>query len=593
AAWRAVLSAAAAPAAGPAARDLARLRLARRCLAEGTPRLAAALLENPGSGAHALLRGEALAAAGDTVAALESFVEYGARSRAPVSERYPALRRAADWAAPFANRLGESSHADLCRALGEVGESDRAIPLLRARTLPPIGAGADLARAELDASLLARARRFDEAIAAYRALGARPSLPEGAAARSACALARASRGERSFATMDSAFVAAARLDREGSIADRAAWERAREWEDTREAREAAAIFAWADSAIRSPDLKAVARVHEALSWKRAGLPDSARAAVAGAPASDPIGVFWRARFSLEAGDTTAAVRDFALAARLAPVSYEGVRAREESARIGRPIPVAEPTEAAPAEGVAAARDDSDARALEIRLLEALGWSETAADRRRRCAREAEPDRARACMDALEEAGVFRVGQRSLVPDARFDYPPAYPGDVMSAAAAESLPPALLWAIMRQESAYDRSARSKAGALGLLQLLPSTASQVAGRRISEDSLTGAALNVRLGARYVKTLLKEFGDLRAVLASYNAGEDAVRRWNRDRGAVDDEWVERIPYRETRDYVKQVYLGWRMYEAIYRVRGDANRGGIGIDRGVKEKDGTAPAP
>ncbi|HET7903537.1 MAG TPA: lytic transglycosylase domain-containing protein, partial [Candidatus Eisenbacteria bacterium] len=318
--------------------------------------------------------------------------------------------------------------------------------------------------------------------------------------------------------------------------------------------------------IRSPDLKAVARVHEALSWKRAGRADSARAAVAGVPASDPIGVFWRARFSLEAGDTASALRDFSLAARLAPSSYEGIRAREESARLGLPIPTEEAAEAAPAERGSAARDEHDDETLEMRLLEALGWVETAGDRRRRCAREAEPARARACMDALEDAGVFRVGQRSLVPSARFEYPPAYPGDVMAAAAAESLPPALLWAIMRQESAYDRAARSKAGALGLLQLLPSTASQVAGRAVPEDSLTVAALNVRLGARYVRGLLREFGDPRAALASYNAGEDAVRRWNRDRGSVDDEWVERIPYRETRDYVKQVYSIWRRYETIY---------------------------
>jgi soluble lytic murein transglycosylase len=75
-----------------------------------------------------------------------------------------------------------------------------------------------------------------------------------------------------------------------------------------------------------------------------------------------------------------------------------------------------------------------------------------------------------------------------------------------------------------------------------------------------------VNVRLGARYVRNLLREFRDPRAVLASYNAGEDAVRRWTRDRRDVDDEWVERIPYRETRDYVKRVYAAWRQYEAIY---------------------------
>jgi len=151
-----------------------------------------------------------------------------------------------------------------------------------------------------------------------------------------------------------------------------------------------------------------------------------------------------------------------------------------------------------------------------------------------------------------------------------DYPPAYPGEVLRAAAAESVSAALIWAVMRQESAYDRSARSKAGALGLLQLMPPTASQLAKRPIPPDSLNDAGLNVRLGARYIRALLAEFGDARAVLASYNAGEDVVRRWIRDMGPVDDEWVERIPYKETRDYVKQVYATWRRYEALYRPPG-----------------------
>jgi len=138
--------------------------------------------------------------------------------------------------------------------------------------------------------------------------------------------------------------------------------------------------------------------------------------------------------------------------------------------------------------------------------------------------------------------------------------------VLRAAAAESVSAALLWAIMRQESAYDRQARSKAGAIGLLQLMPATASQLARRAVPEDSLRDAALNVRLGARYVRALLAEFGDARAVLASYNAGEEAVRRWSGAGTKIDDEWVERIPYRETRDYVKQVYAICRRYESLY---------------------------
>jgi soluble lytic murein transglycosylase len=182
-------------------------------------------------------------------------------------------------------------------------------------------------------------------------------------------------------------------------------------------------------------------------------------------------------------------------------------------------------------------------------------------------REGDP-LARTCTDALEEIGIFRVGRWEGIPRARLEYPPAYPVAVLASAKRESLSAALLWAIMRQESAYQRAARSKAGALGLLQLLPSTASRLNGAPVAEAALTEPGLNVRLGARYLRGLVDEFGDPRAAMAAYNAGEEAVRRWLRDRPTVDDLWVELIPYRETRDYVKQVYTIWRRYEALYGV-------------------------
>jgi soluble lytic murein transglycosylase len=140
--------------------------------------------------------------------------------------------------------------------------------------------------------------------------------------------------------------------------------------------------------------------------------------------------------------------------------------------------------------------------------------------------------------------------------------------VLTSAGRESLSAPLLWAIMRQESAYRHEVRSKAGALGLLQLLPSTASRLNGAPVTEAGLVDPVVNVRLGARYVGELLEEFGDPRAAMAAYNAGEEAVRRWMRDRPKVDDMWVEMIPYRETRDYVKQVYTIWRRYQALYGV-------------------------
>jgi soluble lytic murein transglycosylase len=120
--------------------------------------------------------------------------------------------------------------------------------------------------------------------------------------------------------------------------------------------------------------------------------------------------------------------------------------------------------------------------------------------------------------------------------------------------------------MRRESGYNPDARSRAGALGLLQLMRATASRMAARSVPEDSLTDPDLNVHLGAAYLRGLMREFGDPRAAMAAYNAGEEAVRRWSAARQSVDDLWVELIPFRETRDYVKQIYAAWRRYQSVY---------------------------
>ncbi|HEU5310682.1 MAG TPA: lytic transglycosylase domain-containing protein, partial [Candidatus Eisenbacteria bacterium] len=216
--------------------------------------------------------------------------------------------------------------------------------------------------------------------------------------------------------------------------------------------------------------------------------------------------------------------------------------------------------------VPAPQNDPDAP-IASRILAAAGMVPLQMDALRECARDTTAlPAARECTDDLEDRGVFRVGRPSAVPAARLDYPPAYAHDVFDAARRESLDPFLVWAIMRQESAYQRLARSRAGAMGLLQLLPSTASALHGSSVKEDALTDPALNVRLGAKYLRALLREFKDPRAAMAAYNAGEEPVRRWLQERPVVDDLWVELIPYRETREYVKQVYTIWRRYEALY---------------------------
>lgn len=145
------------------------------------------------------------------------------------------------------------------------------------------------------------------------------------------------------------------------------------------------------------------------------------------------------------------------------------------------------------------------------------------------------------------------------------YPTALPG-LTAATVVAGLEPALVLAIIRQESAFDRGAVSRAGARGLMQLMPATARRVAARaglpyaraRLTED----AAYNLRLGQLYLKDLLAQFGGHYALaIAAYNAGPHRVRRWLRRFGSTpvtEDalvDWIEKIPFGETRNYVQRV--------------------------------------
>jgi len=132
---------------------------------------------------------------------------------------------------------------------------------------------------------------------------------------------------------------------------------------------------------------------------------------------------------------------------------------------------------------------------------------------------------------------------------------------------------LLFAIMRQESAFERDAVSRVGARGLMQLMPATASSIAGKMqlpFSADRLTADGIyNVLLGRAYLESLIDDFGGSYALaIASYNAGPSRVRQWIRDygdpRGGSIDmvDWIEMIPINETRNYVQRVLENLQIY-------------------------------
>jgi soluble lytic murein transglycosylase len=152
------------------------------------------------------------------------------------------------------------------------------------------------------------------------------------------------------------------------------------------------------------------------------------------------------------------------------------------------------------------------------------------------------------------------------------YPLAYWETIQNKAREAEIDPYLVVALIRQESLFDTRARSSAAALGLMQLLSPTATRMAKqlglKPPTNEKLFDPELNVILGTRYLQSLLRRYSNnwFKAI-AAYNAGEAAVDRWEKDIVTDDiEEFVERIPYLETRQYVKLVLRNHRIYKTLY---------------------------
>ena len=143
------------------------------------------------------------------------------------------------------------------------------------------------------------------------------------------------------------------------------------------------------------------------------------------------------------------------------------------------------------------------------------------------------------------------------------YPYAWRDEMRDAAQRSGIDPYLVAAVVREESSYYPRAMSRAGARGLMQLMPSTARLMA----PAGDLDDPAFNIELGTRFLAGLMREFNDPRLAVAAYNAGPNRVRQWLNARRNDDMEaFVEQIPFDETRLYVKKVVLSWDEYRRIY---------------------------
>jgi soluble lytic murein transglycosylase len=162
------------------------------------------------------------------------------------------------------------------------------------------------------------------------------------------------------------------------------------------------------------------------------------------------------------------------------------------------------------------------------------------------------------------------------------YPTAYL-PIIRTHAGSLVDPFLAAAIIREESQYDVRALSRVGAVGLMQVMPATAQTVARKlgvaHVTRDDLFDQEINIRVGVRYLEQLLQQYGgNVIYAVAAYNAGPPAVAGWIMEHGEKEpDEFVELIPYQETRQYVKRVLRSYREY---FRLAG-ASCGAPSLDK------------
>jgi soluble lytic murein transglycosylase len=181
---------------------------------------------------------------------------------------------------------------------------------------------------------------------------------------------------------------------------------------------------------------------------------------------------------------------------------------------------------------------------------------------------------------LELASLRWVGAscRASLPLEQALHPLRFGAIFGAAATAERLDPALLLGVAKQESRFTPGVRSPVGAVGLLQLMPATAAELAGAPVSDEQLRQPEVNVPLGARYLNQRLRQWsGNPFLTAASYNAGQGSVGSWLEEPADPSlslsrepELWVEAIPFPETRLYVKKVLGNVWSYQALAQQQG-----------------------
>lgn len=286
--------------------------------------------------------------------------------------------------------------------------------------------------------------------------------------------------------------------------------------------------------------------------------------------------YWLGRAQERGGDTSAARATWrALIARDSTSYYAALAAQRMNAHALHDLAGSDSYPTVPA---------VDSAARRIKLLRAMRMDPEVRYEAERLFRDAPANRNRLLATAATFAGTdqssraIALGRRALADYGatasiyRLLYPVTARDTIITESQANSIDPVLVTALIRQESNFNPSAISPVGARGLMQLMPSVASAIAKAKgltpWSSERLYDPGTNIILGIAHLAPLLKHQPNTVRALAAYNAGESRIVRWSRRPGADDPEvFTERIPFAETREYVKSILRNRSMYEALYR--------------------------
>jgi soluble lytic murein transglycosylase len=153
---------------------------------------------------------------------------------------------------------------------------------------------------------------------------------------------------------------------------------------------------------------------------------------------------------------------------------------------------------------------------------------------------------------------------------KINYPQKYSEYVEKYAKEFEIEKELIYAMIKAESNFKYDAVSSKGALGLMQILESTAYEVAGKielEITKEEIINPETNICLGTKYISNLIQRYGNIELAVASYNAGIGNVDNWIEEEIIEEDGTdIENIPFKETNNYVRKILRGYKIYKQLY---------------------------